>query len=236
MDIKISNVDADILRTALEQARQGRLYILGKMAEAISQPSEELSEFAPRILSFTVDPDKIGLLIGPGGKTIKSIQERHGVETNINDDGTVTIFTKDAEKGQNAKQDFMKLLEEPEVGKVYDGVVRRIVDFGAFIEFLPGKEGLCHISKMSEERIGQVSDVLQLNQVVPVKIIEIDKMGRVNLSLLVNKSTEEQTRSRGGSREGGGRDRGHGDRGHGSRGGHGGGHSRRPESREHRDR
>jgi polyribonucleotide nucleotidyltransferase len=231
MDIKISNVDADILRRALEQARQGRLFILGKMAEAISQPSEELSEFAPRILSFTVDPDKIGLMIGPGGKTIKSIQERHGVETNIKDDGTVTIFTKDAEKGENAKQDFMKLLEEPEVGKVYDGVVRRIVDFGAFIEFLPGKEGLCHISKMSEERIGQVSDVLQMNQVVPVKIIEIDKMGRVNLSLLVEKSTEEQTRSRGGSRDGGGRDRGHGDRG-----GHGGGHSRRPESREHRDR
>ena len=231
MDIKISNVDADILRRALEQARQGRLFILGKMAEAISQPSEELSEFAPRILSFTVDPDKIGLMIGPGGKTIKSIQERHGVETNIKDDGTVTIFTKDAEKGENAKQDFMKLLEEPEVGKVYDGVVRRIVDFGAFIEFLPGKEGLCHISKMSEERIGQVSDVLQMNQVVPVKIIEIDKMGRVNLSLLVEKSTEEQTRSRGGSRDGGGRDRGHGDRG-----GHGGGHSRRPGSREHRDR
>jgi polyribonucleotide nucleotidyltransferase len=198
MDIKIKNVDAEILRTALEQARQGRLFILDKMAEAISKPEDQLSEYAPRIFSFKVDPDKIGLLIGPGGKTIKSIQERHGVETNINDDGTVTIFTKDKDAGLGAKEDFMKLLEEPEVGKIYDGVVRRIVDFGAFIEFLPGKEGLCHISKMSEERIGQVSDVLQLNQVVPVKIIEIDKMGRVNLSLLVNKSTESQTRSRGG--------------------------------------
>ncbi len=216
MDIKIKNVDADVLQTALEQARQGRLFILEKMAEAISKPEDKLSEYAPRIFSFKVDPEKIGLLIGPGGKTIKSIQERHGVETNIDDDGTVTIFTKDKDKGLGAKEDFMRLLEEPEVGKVYDGVVRRIVDFGAFIEFLPGKEGLCHISKMSEERIGEVGDVLQMNQVVPVKIIEIDKMGRVNLSLLVDKSTESQARphgggshSRGGHSGGGGRSREH---------------------------
>ena len=233
MDIKIQNVTGEILRTALEQARQGRMHILDKMAEAIEAPQEQLSEYAPRILSFKVDPDKIGLLIGPGGKTIKSIQERHGVETNIEDSGTVTIFTRDKESGLGAKQDFLKLLEEPEVGKVYDGVVRRIVDFGAFIEFLPGKEGLCHISKMSEERIGQVSDVLEMNQVVPVKIIEIDKMGRVNLSLLVDKSTESQQRPRGGSRSDGGRDSGGRDSGgRDSRGG-GGHHSRRPRSREH---
>ncbi len=184
MDIKIKNVAADVMKTALEQARRGRLHILSIMAQALDKPRETLSEFAPRIISFNVDPEKIGLLIGPGGKTIKGIQEKHGVNVNIDDSGLITIYCKEKAGAEQAKNAFLGMLEEPEIGRTYEGVVRRIVDFGAFIEFLPGKEGLCHISKMADHRINAVSDVLQMNQTVPVKIIEIDKMGRVNLSLI----------------------------------------------------
>ena len=233
MDIKISNVDPAVLKTALEQAREGRLFILEKMNAAIAQPAEDLSEFAPRIISFKVDPDKIGLLIGPSGKNIKGISEKYSVQTDINDSGQVTIYTKDKESGEQARDAFMKLLEEPEVGKVYRGVVRRIVDFGAFIEFLPGKEGLCHISKMASHRVNSVSDVLELNQEVDVKLIEIDKMGRVNLSLIYEGMDEPGQSLRG--------DRG-GDRGRGgdrhSRGGSGRSHDRshdRDRSRRPRD-
>ncbi|MFP3959400.1 MAG: polyribonucleotide nucleotidyltransferase [Spirochaetaceae bacterium] len=225
MDIKISNVDPEILKTALEQARKGRLYILERMEEAIAKPAEELSEFAPRIITFRVDPEKIGTLIGPAGKTIKGINETYDVETDINDYGQVTIYTKDKQSGEQAREAFMKLLEEPEVGRVYNGVVRRIVDFGAFIEYLPGREGLCHISKMASHRVNSVSDVLELNQEVQVKLIEVDKMGRVNLSLIYEGMDEPGTslRSEGGGRD---RDRG-GDHGRGGdrgdRGGRGGG-------------
>jgi polyribonucleotide nucleotidyltransferase len=198
-----------VLKTALEQARTGRLFILEKMNEAIAQPAADLSEYAPRIISFKVDPDKIGLLIGPSGKNIKGISEKYSVETDINDSGVVTIYTKDKESGEGARDAFMKLLEEPEVGKVYNGIVKRIVDFGAFIEFLPGKEGLCHISKMAAHRVNSVSDVLELGQEVQVKLIEIDKMGRVNLSLIYEGMDEPGTSlrpDRGGdrSRRGGG--------------------------------
>jgi polyribonucleotide nucleotidyltransferase len=213
MDIKISNVAPETMRTALEQARKGRMHVLSKMNEAIERPREDLSEFAPRIINFKVDPEKIGLLIGPGGKTIKNISEKHDVNTNIEDDGTVTIYCKDKESGEAAKEAFMKLLEEPEVGKVYEGVVRRIVDFGAFIEFLPGKEGLCHISKMANYRVNAVTDILEQNQVVPVKIIEIDKMGRVNLSLLYEGS--EEPKHHGDGESGSGESRGRGGGGHG---------------------
>ncbi|MFQ3620771.1 MAG: polyribonucleotide nucleotidyltransferase, partial [Spirochaetales bacterium] len=185
MDIKISGVSMDIMRTALEQARKGRLYILDIMKKTVSAPNK-LSEFAPRIISFKIDPDKIGAVIGTQGKMIKSLSERFDVTINIENDGTVTIYSKTKKGSDDAKEAIEKMLEEPEVGKIYKGIVRRIVDFGAFIEFLPGKEGLCHISKMSTKRINSVSDVLSLNQEVMVKIIEIDKMGRVNLSLLVD--------------------------------------------------
>ncbi len=215
MDIKIKNVSAEIMKTALEQARRGRMHILGEMAKALERPAGELSQYAPRILTFKVDPEKIGLLIGPGGKTIRSIQEKYDVNVNIEDTGSVTIYTKDGESAKQAQNAFLSLLEEPEVGRTYQGVVRRITDFGAFIEFLPGKEGLCHISKMADHRINSVHDVLEMNQEVPVKIIEIDKMGRVNLSLIYE-----------GADDGSGGGRGHGDRG--GRGGrpdhrHGGG-------------
>lgn len=190
MDIKVSNVSPEIMQRALAQARDGRMHILGIMNELIAKPETELSEHAPRIISFTVDPESIGTLIGPGGKVIKGVNEKFSVETNIENNGTITIYSRDAEAGREAKESFMALLQEPEVGKIYEGTVRRITDFGAFIEILPGKEGLCHISKMSKERIEKVEDVLRMNQQVTVKIIEVDRMGRVNLTTLINEEFE----------------------------------------------
>ena len=205
MDIKIQNVSSDVMRIALGQARNGRLHILETMNAALDVPRTELSRYAPRIVSFMVDPEKIGVLIGPGGKTIKSISEKHDVQINIENDGSVTVYCKDADDAEGARDSLLRLLEEPEVGKTYDAVVRRIVDFGAFVEYLPGREGLVHISKMAPQRIEKVTDVLQMNQEVPVRIIEIDKMGRVNLSLIYE------------DRDGG--DGAHGDRPRGERGG-----------------
>lgn len=184
MDIKISNVTRDIMTQALEQAQRGRMKILDEMAKALDSSRKELSENAPRILSFTVDSDEIGLLIGSGGKTVKAISEKFSVQVNFEDSGLVTIYSKDKAAAEGAKRAFEQLLEEPEIGAIHHGVVKRITDFGAFIEFLPGKEGLCHISKMSNQRINRVEDVLSMGQEVDVKIIEIDKMGRVNLSLV----------------------------------------------------
>jgi polyribonucleotide nucleotidyltransferase len=187
MDIKISGVSPEIMKRALDQAKKGRLHILGIMNSVISVPSSDLSEYAPRILNMKIDQEKIGLLIGPGGKTIKGISEKYEVRINVENDGLVTIYSNAKASGDAAKECLLRMMEEPEVGKEYTGVVRRIMDFGAFIEFLPGKEGLCHISKMSAKRINAVSDVLSLNQEIQVKIIEIDKMGRINLSLLYPK-------------------------------------------------
>ena len=214
MDIKMQNIDAEIMKKALLQAKEGRMHILQEMAKTIAEPKAELSLYAPRIISFNVNPESLGILIGPSGKTIKGMNERFNVNTNIEDDGTVTIYSEVEESGNNAKAAFLKLLEEPEIGKVYDGTVKRIVDFGAFIEFLPGKEGLCHISKMSTQRIESVSDVLHMNQSVEVTIIEIDKMGRVNLSLadeeILKKNAQNPPRKRydNGGRQGG-RGQGH---------------------------
>lgn len=195
MDIKVSNVSSEIMQTALAQAKDGRMHILGIMNELIAKPESELSEHAPRIISFTVDPESIGTLIGPGGKVIKGVNEKFSVETNIENNGTITIYSRDAEAGREAKESFMALLQEPEVGKIYEGTVRRITDFGAFIEILPGKEGLCHISKMSKDRIEKVEDVLRMNQQVTVKIIEVDRMGRINLTTLINEEFEPRRQS-----------------------------------------
>ncbi len=211
MDIKIKNVSREIMKVALDQARKGRLHILGIMNEAIGTPSNELSEHAPRIISFKVDPDEIGLLIGSGGKTVKAISEKFGVQVNFDDNGTVTIYSKDKAAADNAKASFLQLLEEPEIGTVYTGIVKRITDFGAFIEFLPGREGLCHISKMSAQRINSVEDVLSMGEETQVKIVEIDKMGRVNLSLIyegMNESSDRGGQHGGGDRGGRGRDGG----------------------------
>ncbi len=184
MDIKISGVSSEIMKTALEQARKGRLHILGIMNETISKPSVSVSEFAPRIVTITIPEDKIGAVIGQGGKTIKTLSERFDVNINIEQDGSTTVYGKNKASADEALAAIKGLVEDPEVGTIYTGTVKRIVDFGAFVEFLPGKEGLCHISRLSRKRINKVDDVLKMNQEIPVKIIEIDRMGRINLSYI----------------------------------------------------
>ena len=144
----------------------------------------EISEFAPRIETMSIDEDKIGAVIGPGGKTIKSIAAKTSAEVNIDNDGKVTVYGKTAKSAMEAIDLIKSIVAEPEVGKIYNGTVKKIMDFGAFIEILPGKEGLCHISKMSKKRVNDVNDVLKVNQEIPVKLLEVDRMGRLNLSYI----------------------------------------------------
>ena len=184
MDIKIAGVSPEIMQKALEQAKRGRLHILSIMNQCISKPVDQISEYAPKIVTLRIDIDKIGALIGPGGKNIKALCEQYSVKINTEDDGTVTIFGKNSKDAEDAKTAVMGIASDPELNRVYDGVVKRIMDFGAFVEILPGKEGLVHISKLSRQRIAQVTDVLKEGQQIPVKLIEIDKMGRLNLSYI----------------------------------------------------
>jgi polyribonucleotide nucleotidyltransferase len=182
MDIKISGVSHDIMSRALSQAKTGRMHILGIMNETINSHQGNLSEFAPKIITLKVEEDKIGLIIGPGGKTIKGISEKSGASINIDDSGLVTIFGKDQAAAEAGETYIRALVEEPKIGTIYQGTVKRIMDFGAFVEILPGKEGLVHISKLSRERVNSVSEVLKVDQEIPVKLIEVDRMGRINLS------------------------------------------------------
>jgi polyribonucleotide nucleotidyltransferase len=184
MDIKIAGVTTEIMKKALAQAKRGRLHILGIMKQTISGPAPEISPYAPKIDTMKIDIDKIGALIGTGGKTIKALCQQYGVTINTDDDGTVTIYGKNAAATDAAKKAVKGIVEDPEVGVVYNGTVKRIMDFGAFVEILPGKEGLCHISKLSRTRVEKVSDVLKEGQEIPVKLIEIDRMGRLNLSYI----------------------------------------------------
>jgi polyribonucleotide nucleotidyltransferase len=206
MDIKVKNVSAEIMAQALDQAKRGRMHILSIMNQTISTPNTTLSKYAPKISTLKVDPEKIGLLIGPGGKTVKAISEKTGTNINIDNDGSVIVYGKDHPSTEEAEAMIKGLLEEPEVGRVYDGVVRRIMDFGAFIEIFPGKEGLCHISRLARERINKVEDVLKVGQEVPVKLIEIDRMGRLNLSYIDaiepqgGSSNQQESRSSGSNR------------------------------------
>jgi len=175
-------VTSEIMRKALDQAKRGRMHILNIMNQTISTPRAEISIFAPKILTMKVEEEKIGAVIGTGGKTIKGIAEQTGAEINIENDGTVTIYGKNAASAQRAMDLVKSIVEEPEIGRIYTGTVKRIMDFGAFIEILPGKEGLCHISKLARTRVNNVNDVLTVNQVIPVKLMEVDRMGRLNLS------------------------------------------------------
>jgi polyribonucleotide nucleotidyltransferase len=184
MDIKIAGVTPEIMKKALDQAKQGRMHILGIMEQSLNAPRTEISEYAPKILTMKVDEEKIGAVIGTGGKTIKAIASQSGAEVNIADDGTVTIYGRNNASAQLAKDLVKSIVEEPEVGRIYEGTVKRIMDFGAFIEILPGKEGLCHISKLAKTRVQNVEDVLKVGQVVPVKLIEIDRQNRLNLSYI----------------------------------------------------
>lgn len=182
MDIKIANVSTEILTKALAQAKRGRLHILGIMNKTISVPAADISEFAPKIISVKIDQDKIGAIIGPGGKNIKALCEQYGVKINVDEDGTVTIFGSNQKASADAKAAVLGIAQDPEVGLIYQGTVKRVMDFGAFVEILPGKEGLVHISRLSRTRVNSVSDVVKEGQVIPVKLLEVDKLGRLNLS------------------------------------------------------
>ena len=182
MDIKITGLTTEILAKALEQARAGRMEILDKMEAAISQPRASLSQFAPKMVSLTIPQNKIGGLIGPGGKNIRNIQETTGVKIDIEEDGTVFISGDDSSAVDNARNMVEGLTAEVEVGKVYKGKVTKIMAFGAFVEVLPGKEGLVHISKLAKHRVAKVEDVVSEGEEIVVKVDEIDKQGRINLS------------------------------------------------------
>lgn len=182
MDIKITGVTKDILRQAIYQAKEGRLHILKKMKEAISSPRTELSVYAPRIITIYVKQEKIKDVIGPGGKNIKGIIEKTGVKIDIDDSGKVNIASSDDEAAQKAITIIKELTQEAEVGKIYLGKVRKIMDFGAFVEIFPGTDGLVHISQISEERVKDVKDVLKEGDEVLVKVLEVDKQGKIRLS------------------------------------------------------
>ena len=182
MDIKIKGIDREILTRALAQAKEGRMYILGKMMETIDQPREHLSEYAPKIVCFTINPEKIGEVVGPRGKTINKIIAETGVTIDIEDDGKVYICTPDQEAADQARKMIEGIVKEIEVGEVYLGKVVRIMPFGAFVELLPGKDGMVHISKLARERVEKVEDVVNIGDDILVKVIEIDDKGRINLT------------------------------------------------------
>ncbi len=182
MDIKIKGIDEPILRDALEQARVGRLHILDKMKEVIDSPRPELSPYAPRMLKMKIHPDKIREVIGSGGKTINKIIEDTGVKIDIENDGTIFIAAQTQEAGELALKIIENIVRDPEVGDIFKGKVIKIMNFGAFVEILPGKEGLVHISNISHERINKVEDVLAVGDEIEVKVMEIDQQGKVNLS------------------------------------------------------
>ncbi|WP_310829060.1 polyribonucleotide nucleotidyltransferase [Paenibacillus pedocola] len=182
MDIKIAGIDRKILKEALEQAREGRLFILGKMMEAISEPRPSLSQYAPKIIIININPDKIRDVIGAGGKIINKIIEETGVKIDIEQDGRVFIGSSDEAMIQKARGIIEGIVKEVQVGEIYVGTVRRIEKFGAFVELIPGKDGLVHISQLSTERVAKVEDVVAIGDTITVKVTEIDQQGRVNLS------------------------------------------------------
>lgn len=182
MDIKIAGIDKAILKEALSKAREGRLYILGKMEEVINTPRESISDYAPRIFNIKVYPDKIREIIGPGGKTINKIIDETGVKIDTFDDGQVVITSDNNINGSRAIEMINEIIKEIEPGETYLGKVTKIMNFGAFVEVLPGKEGLVHISQLAHERVNKVEDVLKVGDEIMVKVTEIDKQGRVNLS------------------------------------------------------
>ncbi|MGH6920033.1 MAG: S1 RNA-binding domain-containing protein, partial [Geminicoccaceae bacterium] len=193
MDIKIAGITEAIMRTALTQARAGRMHILGEMAKGISGARDEMRDTAPRISVIHIPQDKIGMVIGPGGKTIREITEVTGTKIDIDDDGSVKIASADASASQQAVDWIRGLTSEPEVGVIYTGKVVRVVDFGAFINFLGSQDGLCHISELKNERVGKVTDVVKEGDMVKVKVLSVDDRGKVKLSMrAVDQETGEE--------------------------------------------
>jgi polyribonucleotide nucleotidyltransferase len=227
MDIKIGGISLEIMRTALLQAREGRMHILGKMREAITTPRGDLSPFAPRLTTIFIPVDMIGAVIGPGGKMIRSIVKESGAEVNIEDDGSVVVAATSKESADKAIQMIAAITEVPEVGKTYHATVKKVTDFGAFVEFLPGKEGLVHVSQLDVKRVATPSDAVKVGDQFDVKIVDRDEMGRYKLSrkILMLPPEEQQAEmekeqahreskgrrppSRDGDRRGGGGHRGH---------------------------
>ncbi|MEI6387517.1 MAG: polyribonucleotide nucleotidyltransferase [Spirochaetota bacterium] len=182
LDIKIAGLSQEILTKALDQAKRGRLHILGIMNAALPNHADEISELAPKVVTMKIDVEKIGAIIGPGGKNIKALCETYTVKINVDDDGSVTIYGSTQKNAYEARDAIKGIVEDPEVGRIYDGIVKRTMDFGAFIEILPGKEGLCHISRLSKNRVDRVSDVIKEGDKVKVKLLEVDRLGRLNLA------------------------------------------------------
>ena len=182
MDIKIDGITEEIMRVALAQAKEGRIHILAKMAEVIETPAA-MSEYAPRLISMSVHPDKIRDVIGKGGAVIRSITEETGATVDIDDDGNIKIASVDKAAGEEAQKRIELITAEVEVGTIYEGKVAKIMDFGAFVNILPGRDGLVHISQISNERVENVTDVLSEGDIVTVKVLEIDKQNRIRLSM-----------------------------------------------------
>jgi polyribonucleotide nucleotidyltransferase len=222
MDIKIEGVDEQIMRTALKQAHEGRLHILGEMSKAIENPRVDMSQFAPRITTISVPVDKIREVIGSGGKVIKEIVAQTGCKIDINDDGKINIASNDGVAAQKAIDIIKGIVAEVEVGKTYKGVVKKIVEFGAFIGVLPNQDGLLHISEIAYERVARVEDFMKEGDEVEVKVIEVDRAGKVRLSrkALLPQPEGYVPRPEGERREHsdrGGHDRGRGGHGRGGR-------------------
>ena len=188
MDIKIEGITEEIMKQALQQAKAGRLHILGEMAKALTAPREELSDYAPRLLTIKIHPDKIREVIGKGGSVIQAITKETGTQIDIQDDGTITIASVNNAAAQEAKRRIEQITSDVEPGRIYEGKVAKIMDFGAFVTILPGKDGLVHVSQISSERVEKVGDKLKEGDVVKVKVLEVDKQGRIRLSM---KAVEE---------------------------------------------
>jgi polyribonucleotide nucleotidyltransferase len=182
LDMKLKGLPLEILAEALKRAQEGRIHILDEMSKTISEPRQEKSKYAPSIITLSIDPDKIRDVIGKGGETIKNIIDETGVSIDIEDDGTVFIAAEDQESGAAAQKMVEKLTEEVEVGNMYMGEVKRTTDFGAFVEILPGKEGLVHISELADHHVKKVEDILTKGDEVLVKVKKIDDRGRIGLS------------------------------------------------------
>ena len=212
MDIKISGLSTEIMKQALEQARQARLFILDKMLEVIPAPRPELKPHTPRVTTVKIPVDKIGAIIGPGGKNIRALQEETGTRIDIEEDGTVYIASADGEKARIARERIEAIAETPQVGRIYTGKVVRIADFGAFVEILPGTDGMVHISQLDSERVEKVEDVVRMGDEITVMVTGIDAMGKIRLSRqavlegwTIEEAQERDSRKSGGGRPGGGR-------------------------------
>jgi polyribonucleotide nucleotidyltransferase len=233
LDMKVPGLNPRILSEGLEQAKQARLQILDRMAQVLPSPREQLSQYAPRMLTLTINTDKIGMVIGPGGKNIRRIQEEYEVKVDIDDEGLVFIFGEDGAKAQEAYDEIHNMTRDVEVGEVFTGKVVSTPTFGAFVEIMPGRDGLVHISHLAPHRVEKVEDVAKIGNMLKVRVIEVDDEGKVRLTH--KEFYEGDGPSGGGSRDSGGRDRDSGSRdrdsgsrnSRGGRGGRGGGRSRR---------